>query len=91
MYSNPKLNLIISVPHQISFPIWGLNNSNISVKGDAAIVGDMLNPQVKGALNFSDISSKDLDFELKDMTANLNGDILNGSANAKIQIRRTWS
>lgn len=83
LYSNPKLNLIISVPHQISFPIWGLNNSNISVKGDAAIVGDMLNPQVKGALNFSDISSKDLDFELKDMTANLNGDILNGSANAK--------
>ena len=83
LYSNPKLNLIISVPHQISFPIWGLSNSNISVKGDAAVVGDMMNPQVKGTLNFSDISSKDLDFSLTDMVANLNGAILNGSANAK--------
>ena len=83
LYSNPKLNLIISVPHQISFPIWGLKNSNISVKGDAAVVGDMMNPQVKGSLNFADISSKDLDFSLTDMNANLNGDILNGNATAK--------
>lgn len=81
--SNPKLNIIISIPNQISFPIWGMNNSNISVKGDAAIVGDLNNPQVKGSLNFSDISSKDMDFALTDLNANLNGAILNGNATAK--------
>lgn len=83
LYSNPKLNIIISVPHSISFPIWGMNNSNITVKGDAAVVGDIANPQVKGSLNFSDISIKDMDFALTDMNANLNGAILNGNATAK--------
>lgn len=83
LYSNPKLNIIVSVPHSISFPIWGLNNSNITVKGDAAIVGDVTNPQVKGSLNFADISSKDMDFALTDLNANLNGPILKGIATAK--------
>lgn len=83
LYSNPKLNIIVSVPHSISFPIWGLNNSNITVKGDAAIVGDVTNPQVKGSLNFADISSKDMDFALTDLNANLNGPILKGIAAAK--------
>lgn len=83
LYSNPKLNIIVSVPHSISFPIWGMNNSNITVKGDAAVVGDIANPQVKGSLNFSDISIKDMDFALTDMNANLNGAILNGNATAK--------
>lgn len=83
LYSNPKLNIIVSVPHSISFPIWGVNNSNITVKGDAAIVGDVTNPQVKGSLNFADISSKDMDFALTDLNANLNGPILKGIATAK--------
>lgn len=83
LYSNPKLNIIVSVPHSISFPIWGLNNSNITVKGDAAVVGDITNPQVKGSLNFADISSKDMNFALTDLNANLNGPILKGNATAK--------
>lgn len=83
LYTKPKLNIIISIPEKISFPIWGLNNSNITVKGDAAIVGDMTNPEVKGTLNFDDISSKNMDFALTGLSANLNGPVLNGNASAK--------
>lgn len=81
--SKPQLNLSISVPKSVSFPIWGMNNSNITFNGSVSIIGDMLNPQVKGSLNLSDISVKDMDFVLSDLIVHMNGPVLNGNAAAK--------
>ena len=81
--SNPKLNLNISVPSIESFPIWGMQNSNISANGNVSVVGSIDNPQVRGTVNVTDISIKDMDFKMTDLVADLSGEILNGSATAK--------
>lgn len=80
--SNPKLNLLISVPQNISFPIWGMGDSNITANGNVSVLGDIANPQLKGSLNLPDVSIKDMDFALTDIVANLSGSILNGNATA---------
>lgn len=82
LYSEPKLNISISVPKSVSFPVWGMKNSNITANGDVTVLGSMLKPQMKGVVNVSDISIKDMDFAIKNLTANLNGAILNGNATA---------
>lgn len=81
--SSPKLNMSISIPQNISFPIPGMNNSNITGSGNISILGDLANPQIKGTVNLPDISIKDMDFSLSNLTAHLNGAILNGTAEAK--------
>ncbi len=83
LYSSPKLNLSISVPNVVSFPIWGTPNSNISANGNVSVTGDATNPQMKGSVNLVDISMKDIDFVISDLVADLSGDILNGRATAK--------
>jgi len=84
LYSSPKLNLNLSVPNIISFPIWGMgSSSNISANGNVSIVGDMMNPNLRGTVNLTDISIKDMDFSISDMVADLSGAVLNGSATAK--------
>ncbi|MBE7712889.1 MAG: hypothetical protein E7Z87_04015 [Cyanobacteria bacterium SIG26] len=83
LYSTPKLNIGINVPNQVSFPIWGVPNSNISAIGSAAITGDITNPQMSGTINVSDISMKDMDFSISHLSADLAGAILNGTARAK--------
>jgi len=81
--STPKLNLLISVPENVSFPIWGMGESNITANGSVSVNGDIFNPNLKGSLNVADVSIKNMDFALTDMIAHLNGAILNGSATAK--------
>lgn len=81
--STPKLNMSISVPQNISFPIPGMNNSNITGRGNLSILGDFANPQIKGTVTLPDISIKDMDFSLSNLTAHLNGAILDGTAEAK--------
>ena len=83
LYSNPKLNLNIAVPNQVSFPIWGVPNSNITANGTVSILGPVLNPQMRGSVNLTDISMKDMDFAISDLTADLSGAILNGNATAR--------
>lgn len=83
LYSNPKLNINIAVPNAVSFPIWGLKNSNITADGNVTISGDITNPDMRGTVNLMDISDKDLDFSISDMVADLSGKILNGSATAR--------
>lgn len=80
--SNPKLNLNINVPDKVSFPIWGMGISNISAYGNASVTGNLDNPHVKGIVNIPDISIKDMDFALTNLIANLNGNVLYGSATA---------
>lgn len=83
LYSEPKLNLSVSVPKDISFSIWGVPNSNITTNGNVSVLGNLADPKLKGELKFADISMKDMDFAITDLVANLNGSILNGSATAK--------
>lgn len=83
LYSAPQLNLNISVPAEESFPIWGLPNSNITANGSVSVVGDVIDPQLRGTVNLIDISSKDLDFKISDIVADLSGSVLNGEATAR--------
>lgn len=82
LYSSPKLKLGISVPQNISFPIPGLGQSNITANGNVSVTGDIMNPQMKGTVNVPDISIKDMDFVITNLVAHLNGSILNGNATA---------
>lgn len=83
LYSTPQLNLNIAVPSEESFPIWGLANSNITASGSVSVVGEAIDPQLRGTVNLIDISSKDLDFKISDLVADLSGRILNGEATAR--------
>ncbi|MGN0030805.1 MAG: AsmA-like C-terminal region-containing protein [Candidatus Gastranaerophilaceae bacterium] len=83
LYSSPKLNLNIAVPNEISFPIWGVSNSNITANGSVTLAGALENPQMRGTVNLVDISMKDIDFAITDLVADLSGSILNGSATAR--------
>jgi len=83
LYSVPVLNIELSVPEQISFPIWGVKNSNITASGSAVLGGTISNPEMKGSISASDISMKDMDFAITELSADLSGDILNGNASVK--------
>lgn len=48
----PKLNSItISIPNQISVPITGYQGSNMIVKGNLVLNGDLNKPDIQGGLN----------------------------------------
>ena len=83
LYSKPQLNLNLAIPETISFPIWGVPTSNITTNGSVSILGDLINPQVRGTVNIMDMSIKNMDFKISDLVADLSGYILNGSATAR--------
>lgn len=83
LYTQPKLNINMAVPNEVSFPIWGVANSNITANGSVSLVGDAMNPNMRGTINLVDISMKDFDFAIKDLVADLSGAIMNGSATAR--------
>lgn len=83
LYSTPKMNINIAIPNEISFPIWGVKNSNITANGSVTAVGELTNPNLRGTVNIEDLSMKDLDFAISDLVADLSGAILNGSATAR--------
>ncbi len=83
LYSNPTLNLNLSIPSLVSFPIWGVPNSNMSANGTVTIVGSAMNPQMRGTVNVTDISMPDFLFKMSDLVVDLAGPILNGVASLK--------
>lgn len=83
LYSKPQLNLNIAVPSTISFPIWGVPTSNITANGSVSVLGNIINPQIRGTVNIIDLSIKNMDFAISDLVADLSGYILNGSATAR--------
>lgn len=55
--SKPTLNsLTISIPNQVSMPIKGYPNSEILLKGDLTLRGDVNSPEIKGGFNIPLIS-----------------------------------
>ena len=83
LYSDPKLSLNIAIPALVSFPIWGVPNSNISANGTVSVVGSAMNPQMRGTVNVTDISMTDFLFKMSDLVVDLSGPILNGVASLK--------
>lgn len=48
----PKLNAVtISIPNQISVPVSGCQGSNMIVKGNLTLNGDLNKPEIQGGLN----------------------------------------
>ena len=81
--SNPNLNIDISVPQNISFPIPGMGeHSNITANGLVNLGGNPMSPKLKGKVNISDLSIKDMDFALTNLIANLNGKGISGDGTA---------
>lgn len=49
---SPKLNAVtISIPNQISVPVSGYQGSNMIVKGNLTLNGDLNKPEIQGGLN----------------------------------------
>lgn len=82
--SDPNLNINISVPQNISFPIPGMGeHSNISANGTVNLAGSPMNPKLKGKVNMSDLSVKEMNFALTNMVLNLNGEGISGDGTAE--------
>ena len=81
--SNPKLNINVSIPQNVSFPIWGMKQSNITGYGNMTISGTLDNMKFGGKFYLDDLSVKDMDFAMKNLTINLNGTGIAGSATAE--------
>jgi len=79
----PELNLVLTVPQNISLPIPYMANSNITGAGTVDINGTPEKPKLKGKVTLSDISIKDLNFALTDTVLNFDGTGIAGSASAK--------
>ena len=43
----------------------GVPNSNITANGSVSVIGDAMNPNMRGTINLVDISMKDLILRLK--------------------------
>ena len=81
--SNPNLDINISVPQKISFPIPGMGeHSNITANGNFNLGGNLMNPKLKGKVHIDDISIKEMDFALTNLGLNLNGEGISGDGNA---------
>ncbi len=81
-FSNPKLNISFVVPQKVSFPIWGLKNSNITADGRLILGGTVENLKMGGNVNIADLSVKDMDFSVSNLVAKLNGHGISGDATA---------
>lgn len=81
--SNPDMNINVSVPKDISFPVPGLGNSNITANGNVNVSGHLDKPKIKGKVYASDVSVKDMNFTLSNLVANLGGDGISGHATAE--------
>lgn len=82
--SNPNLNINISVPQNISFPIPGMGeHSNITANGAFNLGGSPMNPKLKGKVNMGDLSVKEMNFALTNMVLNLNGEGISGAGTAE--------
>ena len=81
--SKLNLNLILSVPEDVSFTIPGMGeDTNITVNGLVDILGTPEHPKLKGKAFVKDLSVKGMDFEISDMSGSFDGKGISGSAKA---------
>ena len=74
-----KLSMRLSVPSNINMEIPGMPKSTMTVRGDVDITGTSMNPLLKGLVSIPSIKIPDMDVEITNMVANLNGPVLQGN------------
>ncbi len=74
-----KLDMRLSVPKKLSFPIPGFKSSNISLRGDIDITGSLQNPYLKGLVSIPSITIPDMLLTINNLVANVNGPVLKGN------------
>ena len=74
-----KLNMRLTVPKNINMEIPGMPKSVMVVRGDVDIAGTSANPLLKGLVSIPLIKIPDMDVEITNMVANLNGPVLQGN------------
>ncbi|MEI8129309.1 MAG: AsmA-like C-terminal region-containing protein [bacterium] len=74
--SSPIFNpVMINIPNQISVPIIGYSGSNILLKGNLKLVGDLYNPQLQGGLDVPLIQIPSASTVLKNVTLQFGKDL----------------
>lgn len=81
--AKPDLNLSVSVPQNVSFPIPYMGNSNMTFSGAVDITGTIQSPKLKGIIKLPDISIKDMNFALTNTVFNFDGSGIAGNASAQ--------
>ena len=82
-FSSPKLNISVVVPQKVSFPIWGLKNSNITAVGKLILGGTLEDLKLGGNVHIDDLSVKDMAFSITNLSAKLSGHGIGGNATAE--------
>lgn len=83
--AKPYLNPInINIPNQISIPVKGYANSNMVLKGNIKLTGNLDNPQLQGGLEIPLIKIPTASTALKDTTLQLDKEITLNCPNIKI-------
>lgn len=74
--TKPTLDLLtISIPNQVSLPIKGYPNSEVVLKGDLTLSGDLYKPDIKGGFNIPLISIPSTAIVIKNTVLRFDKDI----------------
>ena len=76
---NQNLNLTYSIPEFCTVQIPGFTNSKLKARGHVAIVGNAVNPILKGKFIVPLIAIPDMFVTMNDMIINLNGPMFTGA------------
>ncbi|MCD8024390.1 MAG: hypothetical protein LUE64_02525 [Candidatus Gastranaerophilales bacterium] len=77
--ANSSLDLKTLISDNSKLIIPGFDKSTVTLSGSADITGDMLNPLIKGQFKLPSVEIPEIPVSISNMTANLNGTILNGN------------
>ncbi len=75
-----NLNLVYDVPASSEIIVPMFEKSKMSFNGKINITGNMMNPQLSGGVNVPSLNIPEIPVTIENLTANLNGSILNGKA-----------
>ncbi len=83
LYTAQNLDLVVSIPNNISFEIPGLKKSSITANGNISITGTVLKPYLKGDIIIPSIKIPDMLLTMDDMKVSLDGVIASGKGTLK--------
>lgn len=76
-----NLNYATTEASTIIIPMF--DKSKMTFEGNIGITGNMMNPVLKGVINIPSLSIPEIPVTMENLTANLNGVILNGNGSVK--------
>ena len=83
LYKYQKLDLNFSTPSQIGFVIPFFSKSKMQFNGDINILGNALNPILKGSINIPSINIPEIPVSMDGLNVTLNGPIAKGNGTLK--------